>query len=223
MPVQVPITLYQFSELDERAKERARAKIREFISTDEWWDSVYEDFQEICKIIGIDLKDQIGNTQNGKTYSRPCIWFRGFSSQGDGACFEGRYRYKEGASEAIKSHAPVDEILYKIVAALEDVQKDNGNNIICDVSHKGHYYHEYTMSFEFFDWEEEIDGEWVQHEPTAAIEGQVTECMRDLARWLYKQLESQYDYITSDKAVEEQIAENDYLFHRNGKLFCKVD
>ncbi len=31
----------------------------------------------------------------------------------------------------------------------------------------------------------------------------MTEALRDLARWLYRQLQAEYDHLTSDEAIEE--------------------
>ena len=47
----------------------------------------------------------------------------------------------------------------------------------------------------------------------------VTEALRDLARWLYRQLEREYDYQTSDAMVDEAIAANDYTFTEAGRRF----
>jgi hypothetical protein len=33
--------------------------------------------------------------------------------------------------------------------------------------------------------------------------GIVTDALRDLARWLYRQLEAEYDHLTSDEAIEK--------------------
>ena len=66
--------VYKFSELDKSAKETAMQNWREGHLDYEWWDFVFEDATEIGKLMGIDI-DQ--------------IYFSGFASQGDGACFEG--------------------------------------------------------------------------------------------------------------------------------------
>ena len=54
---------------------------------------------------------------------------------------------------------------------------------------------------------------------TADAEEVVTEALRDLARWLYRQLEREYEYLTSDEAVDETIAANDYTFTETGRRF----
>ncbi|RQP07155.1 MAG: antitoxin of toxin-antitoxin stability system, partial [Paracoccus sp. BP8] len=54
---------------------------------------------------------------------------------------------------------------------------------------------------------------------TADAEETVIEALRDLARWLYRQLEREYDYLTSDEAVDEAIVANEYSFTVDGKRF----
>ena len=54
---------------------------------------------------------------------------------------------------------------------------------------------------------------------TADAEEIVTEALRDLARWLYRQLEREYEYQTSDDSVDEAIAANAYTFTDAGRRF----
>ena len=48
-------------------------------------------------------------------------------------------------------------------------------------------------------------------------EDEITECLRDFANWIYKQLERDYDYQNSDDAVAETIEANDYEFTEDGE------
>ena len=43
--------------------------------------------------------------------------------------------------------------------------------------------------------------------------------LRDLARWLYRQLQAEYDHLTSDEAIEEGIIVNEYTFTEEGRRF----
>ena len=54
---------------------------------------------------------------------------------------------------------------------------------------------------------------------TDGAEDTVIEALRDLARWFYRQLEREYDYLTSDDAVDESIAVNQYTFTAQGHRF----
>ena len=54
---------------------------------------------------------------------------------------------------------------------------------------------------------------------TADAEDVVIEALRDLARWLYRQLEREYEYLSSDEAVDETIIANGYTFTETGRRF----
>ncbi len=51
---------------------------------------------------------------------------------------------------------------------------------------------------------------------TADAEAAVSEALRDLAFWLYRQLENEYDWLTSDAAVDEALLINEYTFTEAG-------
>jgi hypothetical protein len=54
---------------------------------------------------------------------------------------------------------------------------------------------------------------------TADTEDVVAEVLCDLARWLYRQLEREYEYLTSDEVVDEAIVANAYTFTEAGHRF----
>ena len=56
MPEVISMTVYRLNELHEGAKDRARAWYREAGFDHDWYDAVYEDFQRIAEILGIQLK-----------------------------------------------------------------------------------------------------------------------------------------------------------------------
>lgn len=82
------------------------------------------------------------------------------------------------------------------------------------MTRRGRYYHELSM-----DVAVERDSATYQ-EPSNDAEDQVTEALRDLARWLYSRLECEYEHLNSDGAVEEAIVANDYQFTEDGKLYA---
>ena len=47
----------------------------------------------------------------------------------------------------------------------------------------------------------------------------VTEVLRDLARWLYRQLEREYEQLTCDAAVDEALSINGFTFTKTGARF----
>jgi hypothetical protein len=53
--------------------------------------------------------------------------------------------------------------------------------------------------------------------PTDDEEEIVTEALRDLARWLYRRLQVEYDDLTSDEVIEEEIIVYEYTFTEAGR------
>jgi hypothetical protein len=213
MPEIIETIVYRLDELDKRAREKARAWYREAGFDYDWFEFVFEDFERICEIVGVTLATRPIRLHGGGTRRKPCIWFSGFWSQGDGACFEGSLRYRWGASRAIRAHAPKDAELHRIADALAAVQRPNFYQLKATITHRDRYYHEYCMAISV----ERDSPTW--QDMTADAEDIVIETMRDLARWLYRQLEREYDDLTSDEAVDEAIRANDYTFTETGHRF----
>jgi hypothetical protein len=118
-------TVYQFPELSDAAKEKARSWYRDLGTHDDWWDAVYEDFERICGILGIRLKTTSVRLMGGSARQKPCIWFSGFWSQGDGAAFEGYLSHAKGAKRLIRDYAPQDTTLHDIADRLHAIQRRN--------------------------------------------------------------------------------------------------
>jgi len=200
-------TVYKFSELSDRAKERARDWFRQGNLDYDWWDFIYEDAATIADLMGIDLRTRPVKLMGGGTRYEPCIFFRGFCSQGDGACWEGTYSYKEGSVKAVKDHAPQDKELHRIASGLYDVQRRYFYKLFARVSHRGHYCHSHCM---------DIDVDFGDFNYNKGTDEELTQLLRDFADWIYSQLESEYDYRMSDEAVDEDIEVNEYEFNEDG-------
>lgn len=57
-------------------------------------------------------------------------------------------------------------------------------------------------------WLDVTRGSPTSQPPTEDAEETVLEALCDLARWLYRQLQAEYDHLTSDEAIEEGIIVN---------------
>jgi len=213
MPEIIETTVYRLDELSDAAKDKARAWYREGGFDYDWYEAIYEDFQRIAEILGIRFKTRIVRLVGGATRQEPRIAFTGFWSQGDGASFECYYSYRKNASAEIRSYAPRDIELHEIADALLAIQRRNFYQLRAEASHRGHYYHEYCMSISV-----ERDSPTYQ-DMTADAEEIVIEALRDLARWLYRRLECEYEYLSSDEAVDETIIVNEYTFTEAGRRF----
>ena len=211
MPAIIEIAVYRFDELPEAGKEDARVWYREGAFDHDWYDAVYENFQRIAEILGIRLRTRTSRLMGGGTSEIPCIWFNGFWSQGDGAAWEGSYAFSKGASSAIRSYAPKDRELHRIADALLAIQRRNFYQLQADVRHCGNYYHAFTMDISVT--RESPFGQDLTEDAANTI----TDLLRDLARWLYRQLEQEYEYLFSDAAVDEALLANGYTFTESGR------
>jgi len=203
-------TIYQFSELSDEAKEKAREWWREGGMDYEWWDFIYDDAVQCAEALGISIDHRPGRNGRGEpTKGQPTIYFSGFWSQGDGACFEGDYSYRKGWRKALNDYAPKDSDLFRIGKELQDAQRKLNWQGSATIKHVGHYYHQRSISVTVMDGE----GSYVSREHEDAI----SECMSDFCSWIYKRLEEEYDYRMSDEAVDETIEANEYEFTVDGE------
>ena len=198
----VETEVFKFNELSEEAQQTAIEKLYDLNVDYDWWD--YEDATQAAACMGIEIDD---------------IWFSGFSSQGDGACFEGHYEYQEGGVKAIKDYAPQDEKLHQIAQDLQDIQRKCFYGLYANVKQFGHYSHEYCTDINVYERRILRDGCESDESASIADHENIEEALRDFMRWIYKQLENQYDYLTSAEAIKESIEANDYEFTAEGKRY----
>lgn len=213
MPTTVTVTktLYQFHELDDKSKEKARDWYREASRDDEFWEYTYEDAATCAELMGIDLRGLRRQAKDGTVRYDPDISFSGFSSQGDGASFRATYRYNKGArlSTHIGGVSDSTKELFRIEKALREIQKRYFYTITARITTSGRYSHEYGMDAEF-----EVHGgdRYLKTDD----ENDMLELFRDFARWIYRQLEAEYEYRQSAEAVDEDIEANEYTFDEEG-------
>lgn len=208
--------VFTFDELNDRAKAAALSRLRENAFEGPWdWDHIFDDAAAIGDLLGFDLRQKFVKTMDGSGRYDPAIFFSGFCSQGDGACFESTYRYAPGAEDAITAECgDTNKTLVAIAARLQAMQKPHFYKLRATTKHSGHYYHEYCMSIDM-----ECDCARCQgYAPGADTEEEFKEICADFARWVYRQLEKEYDYQTSDEALIEVIAMNDYEFYEDGRM-----
>ncbi len=118
MPKIIETEVVEFDELNDVAKIKARSWYRDVWDDRDWYEFIYEDFEIICEMLGVSLLTSPVRLTDG-TARRPRIYFSGFWSQGDGACFESDYCYEKNSINRIREHAPKDDELHKIAESLE--------------------------------------------------------------------------------------------------------
>ncbi len=226
MPKNRTIKMYQFDELDEQAKERAREWYRRWNCEDsDWSESVLDMAEEVAsKYLGIDLCQTPYKTMGGETRYKATIYFSGFWSQGDGACFEGTWNASKVKAEALKDDFTQDKELHRIVDGLAEIAKAYPDAAF-SVKHTGHYSHSHSTSFDVSlndpredeleygssEWKA-VQEKWTQDEET------LIELARDYMDWIYKSLEQEWEYQNSNEQVDETIRINEYEFLETGEI-----
>lgn len=191
------IQAYEFAELDEITKANVVEKHREInVNYYGWNDYIDEDFANILQILG---------------YSDIKTYYSGFWSQGDGASFIAKWSYEKQSVNKIAEYAPKDTELHRIARRLQEISKHNLYQLNARLTNRGHYCHEYTM---LIDYIERNNGYKIAED----TDTQFLELSRDLARWYYKRLQEDYEYLTTDEAVIETILANEYEFDKQGEI-----
>ena len=200
--------LDRFNALTKRQRDEILDKNRHWnVEHTEWWDVVYDDFKHDMSAIGIEVER---------------MYFSGFSSQGDGACFEGRVFSWGDFLKSVGYSCPA------LIALAE-------NSWFFKVSHKGHYYHENCTSFSYDmtspdDFSEPEMDEFInmfspyntdiqnaafvailQEYDSNKLYDEFEKEFKRHMRALYNRLEADYDSLTSDKSVLEALHANDML------------
>lgn len=192
------INIYQFSELSEDAKKVAIEQWRDTRSEGSYfYEWVLDEAKTIGNVIGIDIDH---------------IYYTGFWSQGDGACFVGSYCYAKKSVDRVRQFAPEDVELHYIADRLFELQKRNFYGLEAYVKHQDRYYHEYSteISVGYYDSYRQV---------SADTEEALTECLRDYMRWIYKQLEKAYEHSISDEVIIESIECNEVEFDEDGRQY----
>ena len=136
----------------------------------DWYELSLDHFVEVAKSLGI-----LTTTNQ--------IYFSGFSSQGDGACFAGYYSYSPNAPAKLD----YDPVLYEIACSLQELQAAHGYKLEAGISRwqGARYNHPYSVS---------IDVEFNNNDVPKEVEKQISQLLRDFMNWMYFQLEAEYDY-----------------------------
>ena len=212
-------TVFKFTELSDSAKESA---IERYAMPDyDWWDDTIDDYKS-----DPDVK--------AKGYDIDEIYFSGFSSQGDGACWKGRVFLKPW----ITTHmvAPEDAVKREILLALIE---EGWISSSAKITTAGRYSHSYTMSIDDIpQYTEDNDGDGLLaieglfkdarvgdlfdaiggQAAIDALEADILSACRELADTIYSDLESEHDGYFEEDAFADTAAVNEWEFDENGVL-----
>lgn len=178
-------TIYQFDELDGAAKEKAIEWFRTASAHDTWWsESVIGDAKRIGALIGFDVDE---------------IYWCGFGSQGDGACWTGSAFYAAGCAREVARECPQDSEIQRIARAWQDLQRRNFYRVRGSVSANNMRAFPYRADY-----------------TSVVDEESINQIVSDFADWIYRALEEEYDYQNADAQVGEAIRANGYEFDEDG-------
>lgn len=166
----------------------------QFHVEDAWWQFVYDDFVEVCKILGIELSQRSVPLYGGGTRQEPEINFDDRS-----AGWRGKYQYKKGSVTAIKAYAPQDTELHLIAQRLCDAQKRA-------------FYGAYAYVKPSYRNNIAIDADNVMHlgyAPSDDIQQEIETGLEELTGWLHRRLMAEYEYLLDlpEDADEEKEGE----------------
>jgi len=190
---QETLEVYKFNELASEVQEKVIEKNRNWnVEYQGWADHLLDDWK--CQLEEIGFEDVE-------------IYYSGFWNQGDGACFE----TKCFDFEKLVKHLDCKKYrhLLTIVDYLSGAIEKN--------SYSNHYSHEKTRY---------VSIDLNNHRETPLLEKLVNEFEEDLetlrknlSHQIYKQLTTEYMYLTSDDAVKESIECNEMEFFEDGTIF----
>ncbi len=209
-------TEFPLDQLSPRAFDRAYEEWRADYHHWDWWESVYEMKIEDGKARGFEIQN---------------INFSGFCSQGDGACWQGYILLPEFLDWAdTQDPHPLGKHQSNLLrAAAENKLLETS----VKVASTGNACHEYTMGLYYGLTVDTVpdtldkgffagmDGQAFEDLITphmGEIETALLEAARDYAREIYKALEEEHEYLTSEESFREQAESNEWLFTEEGEM-----
>lgn len=198
-----------FSELAYDVQEKVMEQHGDWNIDHNWWEYVYDDFENQCKErygIEVDLKNTC---------------FRGFWSQGDGAAFTGELIDIDHFLDRTRCPTEFRRILRFMV---------NEMRLRPSAEPTGFFYTSQRVDFDRHGvnpHEDEVNQQdHYEHAEKALnwLENAWEDVCNDLANELYDALEKEYEYMTSREALAETFDANDYIFDTDtGEMFNREE
>jgi hypothetical protein len=206
----ITLKLYSFKELTKEAKEKALTTFRDLNIGFDWWEHEYEDFIELVSHLGIAV-------------DKDSIKFSGFYSQGDGSAFSAKVDFSKLfnaiAQKSWKDYAPQQEFPFQLPTIDRRVLELVKNGILPNepqiIGRQKQY--DVTVDLGIYVVNENGRTHDLLFEELDNLEIGLRDVAKHLNQYLYKSLESQYEFLISDTAVIETMLANEYLFTADGR------
>ena len=204
-----PVTVYKYSELTPEAQDTARMQRGDDLTMDHWWSKcVLDGFRETLQALGF--------VNPKRADDRNYIKFSYQLGQGHGLSFTGEYEYCSEATKNLADYKNYTEIL-ELAVELDRLQHEQPGDEPISVSitrnRLSRASHERSVCITVYDSEgKECD--------------ELTEALEDRFRWVmqefYTILESQYEHLYSEEAMQEYIEDRSPVFLENGEWLFDI-
>jgi len=185
----ITVKTYTFDELLEEAKEKVLERYRDInVDFDGWHDVIIDDWKMKLEDLG---------------YEDVKIYYSGFYSQGDGACFEA----KVDIEKWIKKHKAGK----RFKKLLNEFRA--GAYVYVEIKHNYRYYFSTSTGVIYEGGSELYDKAYEQLKEMVKWIEQERE---ELGNAIYKDLQKEYEYLISDEVVIDTIKANDFEFLEDG-------
>lgn len=223
----IQTNVYTYDELSDEAKEKARDWYRQCDAGDNYFaETPVNEFLEIGAALGFTFAPANPNRQPRKP--RDAVYYEGFSHQGSGASFDASWAARDLSADKVRaimadrpatytdangktqtSHTNAD--LQPILAGFLDlVTAEPESSASVRASHRYQ-----SLAVEYYP--SDLPNDESDRENMAAREDTFKSLCEDFASWLYRVLETEYEYQNSDEYVAETIIANDYEFTADGE------
>lgn len=188
--------VYQYAELNDKAKEKARDWYRECVAQD--WEP---DLGDAATCLGF-----LGFTVDTDTSGRIDIGYSIGYTQSDFANFAGNWKAEDVDMAGLQEYAPVDEKLKAMCV--------RAMTMLLTWPTSCGYIGREARGGTFVDWADERPDGGSNDELFDSLKGLAA----DACSWLYDQLRTEYEFRTSEEQLTEGIEANEYEFDEDGKL-----
>lgn len=176
-----------FSEHDAETQQRIIEKNRDYnVSDSFWYEFTIDSIKEAGALMGIDCDD---------------VYFQLNYSQGDYCNLNATYRYKPQSVRAIKNEFPEWHEMHAVAEELQRIQARTFYTTTATIQARNHGGMFYDVSIERGD---------------QSIESDLRGAINSFCHEVYRLLQKEYEYQTSDEALREYFNDSEFEFNDNG-------
>ena len=198
------ITVYEYDELNDTAKSKARDWYREGYPDYGWWEEIFSDSKEVLAFLGFEIGE---------------IEFTGFGVQGSGARFAADWDASKVNLAGLANHAPEtapsNKTLWRLARQAQDIATKYPTATATSKFHGHQNAHEYATHIEVLDVDEA--GNYAYIVDDNGEHKNLCDLFRSCMRWVFAALETEFFTLISDDEIADTIRANDYTFRADGR------